>query len=92
MSVSPASREPAPTISTSDARTGSRDSSSLTRTPRSDGITRSTASAISGSGATNAHRHPTVSAISAPTDGPSSPGRIHIEASRAITRGRMRSG
>ena len=83
---------PAPTISTSDAATGSFDASSLTRTPRSEGITRATANTISGSGATNAHRHPTVSASSAPTGGPSSPGRIHIEASRAITRGRIRSG
>ena len=91
-SVSPARSEPAPSIRTSDAATGNFDASSLTRTPRSEGITRVTANTISGSGATNAHRHPTVSASTAPMAGPSRPGRIHIEASRAITRGRIRPG
>jgi hypothetical protein len=47
---------------------------------------------IAGIGATNAHRHPIVEAISAPIGGPSRPGRIHIDASSAITRGRIRSG
>ncbi len=91
-SVSPASSAPAPSIRTSDAATGSFDRSSLTLTLRSDGITIAAASTISGSGARNAHRQPTVSASTAPTGGPSSPGRIHIEASRAITLGRIRSG
>ena len=48
-SVSPASRAPAPNISTSDAATGSFDLSSLTLTLRWDGITIAAASTISGS-------------------------------------------
>jgi hypothetical protein len=46
----------------------------------------------SGSGATNTHRHPIVEARSAPSGGPRIPGRIHIEAKRASTRGRILSG
>ena len=45
-----------------------------------------------GSGTTKAHRHPIVLATSAPTGGPTSPGRIHIVARSASTRGRSSSG
>ncbi len=91
-SVRPASSAPAPTISTSDAAIGRLERSSLACTPRSAGITSTAARTMAGRGARNAQRHPTVSATIAPSGGPSSPGRIHIEASRAITRGRMSFG
>jgi hypothetical protein len=61
-------------------------------TSPSGGRTSIAAMNSSGSGATKAQRHPTVAAISAPSGGPNKPGRIHIDASSAITRGRTRSG
>ena len=91
-SVRPASSAPAPTISTSEATIGRLERSSLVCTFRRTGITSTVANAIAGRGTRNAHRQPIVSATRAPSDGPSSPGRIHIEASSAITRGRMSAG
>ena len=61
-------------------------------TPLSPGNTSAAATPIRGTSAKNAHRQPTVLAISAPKDGPISPGSTQAAASSASTRGRSSSG
>ena len=58
----------------------------------SPGTTISSATAIRGSRAKNAHRQPTVVASSDPKPGPRSPGMIHIAERRARIRARPASG
>ena len=83
----------APTMSCSGHRSESPPVVGAGRGTRSStGAIRAQVASSTGIGATNAQRHPTVLAIVAPTGGPTRPGRIHIVASRASTRGRRRSG
>ena len=89
--VRPARNTPAPSASTSGGSIAMRRSRSPTES-WSAGNTSTAATTSTGSGDANAHRQPAVATSTAPSGGPSKPGRIHIAASSASTRGRMFAG